>query len=28
MAAVTQAIQCGADVSVLCDEDPAMFGLD
>jgi hypothetical protein len=28
MAAVTQAIQCGADVTVMCDLDPAEFGLD
>lgn len=28
MAAVTQAIQCGADVTVMCDMDPAEFGLD
>lgn len=25
---VMQAIQCGADVTVMCDMDPAEFGLD
>ena len=28
MTAVTHAIQCGADVTVMCDLDPAEFGLD
>jgi len=28
MSAVTQAIQCGADVTVICSMDPAEFGLN
>lgn len=28
MAAITQAIQCGADVTVICDEDPSYFGIN
>lgn len=28
MSAVTQAIQCGADVTVICDRDPSHFGIE
>jgi len=28
MSAVTQALKCGADVTVMCDLDPAEFGID